>query len=85
MVCYDCIYEIVVEVNNVIFVEDFEVNMKEIYIIFYDLEKIVVCCSIIVGNLCIDGCEKDMVCVFDVCIGIFFCIYGFVLFICGEI
>lgn len=85
MVCYDCIYEISVEVMVVLLVENEVLDIKEIYIIFYDLEKIVVCCSIIVGNLCIDGCEKDMVCVLDVCIGVLLCIYGFVLFICGEI
>lgn len=48
------------------------------------LEKEIVCGCIIVGEKCIDGCELDMVCVLDVMMGVLLCIYGFVIFICGE-
>lgn len=67
-----------------LFVEDEILDENELGEILYVIEKNVVCSCVLVGELCIDGCEKDMICGLDVCIGVLLCIYGFVLFICGE-
>lgn len=84
--CYNCLGELCDQVV-VLFVgeEEGKFLVFEVKDVFGLLEYCIVCENIVNGKLCIDGCDICIVCLLCIEVGVFGKIYGFVLFICGEI
>lgn len=60
-------------------------NLVELLKEFGELEYCIMCDLVLDIKVCIDGCVLDIVCLIVVKIGVLLCIYGFLLFIRGEI
>lgn len=61
------------------------VVLFEFFVVYKFVMKKIVCGCIFIEGVCIDGCGLVDICLFDVEVQVILCVYGFVIFQCGEI